>query len=265
MRRQMQLLALFGSKFMSSPARKIKNADPIPDTTQNTVFGNNREVQSPKIAIPRGLRLNTRLKMDGLKFLGKLPADSIPVAFFDPQYRGVLDKLGYGNEGKNRGQQRFALEQMDEEKICQFIRRISNVLIPSGHLFLWMDKFHLCTGFSEWLNETHLSVVDMVTWHKDRIGMGYRTRRSSEHVVVLQKKPLRAKGVWKIHDIPDVLVEKVQRSGHTHKKPINLQGTLIAAVSNEGDIVIDPAAGSFSVMEACKLQKRDFLGCDLNG
>ena len=61
-----------------------------------------RRVSSPKLALPPGLQPNTRLQMDGIDFLGKLPAKSVPVAFFDPQYRGVLDKLSYGNEGENQ-------------------------------------------------------------------------------------------------------------------------------------------------------------------
>ena len=35
--------------------------------------------------------------------------------------------------------------------------------------------------------------------------MGYRTRRKSEYCLVLQKVPLRAKGVWRSHNIPDVV------------------------------------------------------------
>ena len=65
--------------------------------------------------------------------------------------------------------------------------------------------------------------------------------------------------------IPDVWREKVERQGHTHKKPVKLQAALIEAVSNPNDVVIDPAAGSFSVLEACKDKGRNFLGCDLNG
>ena len=250
---------------MSRPARKIKPIDATPDTVLANVFGTHRDIAAPELKLPRKLKLNTRLKMDGLQFLNLLPAASFSVAFFDPQYRGVLDKLGYGNEGEERGKARCSLEQMDEETICAFVHGIADALIPSGHLFLWMDKFHLCTGFSDWLDGTPLDVVDMLTWHKKRIGMGYRTRRSSEHVVILQKEPRRAKGVWQIHNIPDVWPEEVKRNGHTHKKPIDLQGELIAAVSNAGDIVIDPAAGSFSVMESCTLRGRNFLGCDLNG
>lgn len=219
-----------------------------------------------KIDLPKELKLNTRLKMDGLEFLTKIPTNTIPAAFFDPQYRGILDKLNYGNEGEKRGKKRCELKQMNEETINKFIKEINSILVPSGHLFLWMDKFHLCTGFIHWLEGTLFDVVDMITWHKKQIGMGYRSRRTSEHLIILQKKPRRAKGIWKNHTIPDVWSEKITRSkNHTHQKPVNLQGELIATISDIGDIIIDPAAGNFSVMEACKLKKRNFLGCDLNG
>ncbi len=96
--------------------------------------------------------------------------------------------------------------------------------------------------------------------------MGYRSRRTTEYCIVLQREPRKAKGVWKIHNIPDTWREKSKNgNGHPHKKPLDLQGELIAAVSNEGDIVLDPAAGDFTVLEAAKLCRRNFLGCDLNG
>ena len=250
---------------MSRLVSKMKRTAAAPDTTLTNVYAAQRQVVAPALTLHPKLKLNTRLKMDGRQFLSLLPPASFPVAFFDPQYRGVLDKLGYGNEGEKRGKARCALKQMNEDTICAFIQGLADALMPGGHLFLWMDKFHLCTGFSKWLEGTSLDVVDMLTWHKKRIGMGYRTRRASEHVVILQKKPRRAKGVWQIHTIPDVWPEQVARNGHTHKKPLALQGELLAAVSNAGDIVLDPAAGSFSVMSACELRGRNFLGCDLNG
>lgn len=208
---------------------------------------------------------NTRLKMDGLQFLSALQDKSIPVAFLDPQYRGLLEKLSYGNEGKGRGKRRCILKQMTEDIIKQFVCDINRVLIPSGHLFLWVDKFHLCEGIHTWLNGTNLNIVDMVTWDKGTFGMGYRTRRRSEYCVVLQKKPCKAKGIWKIHNIPDVYSEVVFRCEHPHAKPVKLQGELITAVSRTGDFVIDPAAGSFSVLQAAKNNGRIFLGCDING
>ena len=60
--------------------------------------------------------------------------------FFDPQYRGVLDKLKYGNEGKKRGRARAQLEQMNEETIITFIKEINRILKPSN------------TSFCGWIN-----------------------------------------------------------------------------------------------------------------
>ena len=229
------------------------------------VFSGQRTIAAPDIGLPPEIKPDTRLRMDGLEFLSKLPDGAIPVAFFDPQYRGVLDKLRYGNEGQSRGARRSALKQMTELVIGQFIGGLDRVLMPSGHLFLWVDKFHLCQGVTGWFDESSLEIVDMLTWDKGTFGMGYRTRRRAEYCVVLQKRPKKAKGVWKVHNIPDVVKESASQREHPHSKPVELQGALLSAVTNEGDFVIDPAAGSFSVLTAARNHRRVFLGCDLNG
>lgn len=208
--------------------------------------------------------LNKKNKIDGLELLSIIPKKSIKVAFFDPQYRGVLDKMSYGNEGKNRGQNRAALPQMTEEIIEQFISKIEKVLLPNGYLFLWVDKFHLVEGVKDWfVNTPSLSIVDMITWDKQKIGMGYRSRRRSEYLIIIQKQPKKAKSTWVIRNIPDVWVEKIVRKTHTHSKPIELQKQLILATTLENDIVLDPASGGFSVFEACKQTGRNFIGTDL--
>lgn len=152
---------------------------------------------------------------------------------------------------------------MSEDIIIRFIRELSRVLKPSGHLFLWVDKFHLCQGVLPWLENTDLNLVDMIVWDKGRIGMGYRTRRKSEYLIVLQKSPVKAKSCWTDHAIPDVWEEKVVKT-HPHSKPIELQMRLITATTKAGDIILDPASGGFSVFEACKLCERDFIGCDIS-
>jgi len=39
--------------------------------------------------------------------------------------------------------------------------------------------------------------------------------------------------------------------------------TIIQQLTNEGDLVIDPCAGSFTTLRACQSLNRDFLGTDL--
>ena len=204
--------------------------------------------------------------MDGLELLKEIPNETITTCFFDPQYRGILDKMKYGNEGKIKEKRRSNLTQMGEKKIIYFLKEINRVLKPSGHLFLWIDKFHLCEGINSWFTETLLNTVDLIVWEKSQIGMGYRTRNKCEFLMVFQKEPLRAKGVWQIHNIPNVFEEKVDKKKHPHAKPIELQKKLIEATTKEEDIILDPAFGSCSVFESCKLlENRHFIGADING
>lgn len=226
-----------------------------------SVFGHTRNLYQPPVSPPPGFLLNQPNVADGLTLLSALDANSFSLCIFDPQYRGILDKQQYGNEG-SRQKGRSILPQMHETQIISFIRAIERALMPSGHLLLWTDKFHLCTGITHWLVGTDLNTVDLLVWNKLRMGMGYRTRRMSEYCLVLQKAPLRAKGVWLAHDIPDVVDEKLQTKS-IHAKPVKLQARLIEALTNTRDVVIDPAAGSYSVLEACRLTNRHFLGCDI--
>jgi site-specific DNA-methyltransferase (adenine-specific) len=208
------------------------------------------------------IKVNDINILDGLQLLRSIHDNVITASFFDPQYRGIMEKMKYGNEG-TRQKERAVLEQMSEDLIQEFIEEISRVLQPSGHLLLWVDKFHLCEGTSKWFRNTELSVVDLITWDKGKIGMGYRTRRKSEYLLILQKLPLRAKGVWTKHNIPDVWTEKIMNKKHPHQKPIELLTNLINSISSESDYVIDPCAGSYAVLEACKEINRNFIGSDL--
>lgn len=71
--------------------------------------------------------MNKKNLANGLELLSDINDSSISVTFFDPQYRGVLDRLKYGNEGQARGKARCNLIQMDEETIVKFIHEIDRV------------------------------------------------------------------------------------------------------------------------------------------
>jgi site-specific DNA-methyltransferase (adenine-specific) len=201
------------------------------------------------------------LRGDGLALLRSLPSGCAPLVFFDPQYRGVLDRLQYGNEGA-RQKGRFALSAMTDDFIDHCCREAARVLAPSGYLLRWMDTFHLCEGDHRRLADV-LTCVDLIAWDSLRMGNGYRTRRRGDYLLVLQKPPLRAKATWRDHGIPSRWPEKVDRKAHPHAKPAGLIARLIGAVTAPGDLVVDPAAGSFVVMHVCNDMGRRFVGCDI--
>jgi site-specific DNA-methyltransferase (adenine-specific) len=235
---------------------------------KNDIFGNGQRVttHTSELSVFKNdncdFKLNDKNTANGLDLLNHINDGVIATVFFDPQYRGVMDKLSYGNEG-SRQIGRIALSQMPNEMIIDFISHINRVLRASGHLFLWVDKFHLCEGITDWLIGTDLEIVDLIIWHKMTFGMGYRSRRTSEYLIVLQKKPKRAKGLWTIRNIPDVWSEKIVGKSHPHQKPFDLQKRLIEATTDIHDIVLDPASGSFSVLSACQELGRQFIGCDI--
>lgn len=210
------------------------------------------------------VNFNCKQKMDALTLLMNVNDAMVDCCFFDPQYRGVMDKMKYGNEGA-RQKERALMPQMSTDDIKNIISEITRVLKPSGHLFLWVDKFHLCEGVREWVADPKaMNVVDLVVWEKPRIGMGYRTRRKSEYLLIVQKTPKTTKN-WSRHNIPDVWSESADRKQNPHRKPLLLQQALIESVTSTGDVILDPAAGSYVVLEAAQNTGRTFLGCDILG
>lgn len=205
---------------------------------------------------------NARQRMGAATMLAEVPDRSATLAFFDPQYRGVLDKMKFGNEGA-RQKGRALLPQMGYAAIRAIAGELARVLKPSGNLCLWVDKFTVAEGHHRgWLGETGLKVVELIHWNKGRMGMGRRARCRSEYLVIAQKPPTRA---WRDHGIEDTWLEQSDRSGHPHAKPLALQQRLIREMTKRGDLVVDPCAGGYGVLEACRATGRQFMGCDIAG
>jgi site-specific DNA-methyltransferase (adenine-specific) len=225
------------------------------------------EFPTARIGVFETLQRNIPQAGDALPFMRSLPDACAPVVFFDPQFREVLDKLAYGNEGA-RQRERSKLPAMTSPYIDAVCREIARVLRPSGYCMRWVDTYGLCEGHHLRIADA-LKCVDLIAWDSLRQGNGYRSRRRGDYLLALQKPPLRAKATWRDHAIPSRWVEKIDltiypRDLYPHAKPIELIKRLIAAVSEPGDLVVDPAAGCFAVLQAALGLGRNFVGCDIN-
>ena len=242
-------------------ARYVQPVPPAPDTLELGKFA-----------------LDTANKGNGITLLRTLPDNAVKTAFFDPQYPSGVDWKKERSRKSSVQKRRAELNQMSEDTIARFFRQLSRVIAPSGHVFLWVDNYHARNGITHWVANTDFVVVDKIVWAKGmataeggvvrgsgKMGLGDRARRSSEELFVLQKVPTRAKDCWKRKNIRDVWMEKVNAKSHVHAKPMELQKALIEATTEPGDLVLDPCAGSFSVMDAALETGRRFIGCDLDG
>jgi site-specific DNA-methyltransferase (adenine-specific) len=203
---------------------------------------------------------NTTQAGDALTLLRSLPAACTPLIFFDPQHRAVLDTLKFGNEGV-RQKGRAQLPAMREDYIDAVCHESARVLRPGGYLMRWSDTYCLCEAHHHRVGDA-FKCVDLIAWDNLRMGMGKRSRRRGDYLLVLQTVPIKASN-WRDHGIPSRWIEKVDRKVHPHLKPVGLIERLIGAVTSPGDLVVDPAAGSFVVLQAARRMGRDFIGCDL--
>jgi site-specific DNA-methyltransferase (adenine-specific) len=216
------------------------------------------------VATPAGSAMrwkrNVAQRGDALDLLTSLPDACAALAFFDPQHRSVLDHLKFGNEGA-RQKGRAQLPAMTESYIDDVCREVARVLKPSSYCMLWADAYNLCQAHHLRVADV-LPVVDVIAWDSLRMGMGKRTRRRGDNLLILQKPPIVAK-TWRDHGIPNRWAEKSDRKTHPHAKPAGLIARLIGAVTSPGDLIVDPAAGSFVVMRVANQVGRDFVGCDI--
>jgi len=210
--------------------------------------------------------LDTRNVGCGYQLLRSTPSDITPFVVLDLQYRENLERLKYGNEG-SRQAKRAALPQMDAAFTKAICKESARILMPGGYIARWCDKFALAEGL---VGIDGLRIVDWITWDTQTFGFGWRARQRGQHLVFLQKPPIHTrmkKGAlrpWQGKpSIPDVWLEKIVDRRHPHQKPVGLLRALIQAISLPGDIIIDPAAGSFTTMEAAHAVGRRFLGTDL--
>jgi site-specific DNA-methyltransferase (adenine-specific) len=206
---------------------------------------------------PSPFQKNTAQVGDALELLQSLSdASAVAMAWFDPQHRSVLNKLKFGNEG-SRQRGRAGLPAMSDDFIDAIRLEIARILKPSAYCMRWIDTFGLCEGHHLRIPREFLTPVDLIAWDSLRMGMGKRSRRRGDYLLVLQRPPVTAK-TWIDHGIPSRWPDS-----HPHAKPLGLITRLIGAVTQPGDLVVDPAAGSFIVMTAAHALKRDFIGCDI--
>ena len=71
----------------------------------------------------------------------------------------------------------------------------------------------------------------------------------------------RMRDVW---EIPIINAMAKERLGYPTQKPLALLKRIIAASSNEGDVVVDPFCGCGTTIEAAHLLKRKWVGIDIS-
>ncbi len=97
--------------------------------------------------------------------------------------------------------------------------------------------------------------------HVDPDGRVYRSIRSGERVYTYyDDDPVPPSDVW--DDLSHLQQRDPQRTGYDTQKPLALLERIVRCASREGELVLDPFAGSGTTLEAAHMLGRRFVGVD---
>jgi len=182
----------------------------------------------------------------------------------DPAYPALNGQMQVGTTRKrnlNRGW-KFETKELDEEIVQDFFR----VLKPGGHFWMFapaaaQTKLSDTATYNESQRQLVMSCGftfnKVFIWDKVSIGMGYVGRARHELIYHFSKGKLNNLDGFKRkpnpqHYIHDVLTAKVPRGNRLHQteKPMPLLVDMLQFSTLEGDLVLDPFAGSLSLAHA---------------
>ena len=108
----------------------------------------------------------------------------------------------------------------------------------------------------------------MVVWDKGPMGMGWHYRRSYETVLVGKKTGAACRWFDETNAVENIIrhIPKIipNRNQHPTVKPVDLPTIFIRLHTQEGQLVLDPFAGSGGTLRAAKNLGRKSIGVELS-
>lgn len=200
------------------------------------------------------IELNKIHNVDCLEFMKTLPDKCIDLVLTDPPYG---DNDGYGRFDKE-------IQGNEDESInYKVLPELYRILKVGGVCYLFTNwkfsgKIH---NFIE--TQTDFYVRTMMVIVKNNFGMGYGFRNQHELCWVLEKD----KVTYLKADFSNVQsMQHIQhdKETHPHEKGLELIQKMVAYTTKEEDVVFDPFLGSGTTAVACKLLKRNYIGCEIS-
>ena len=226
-------------------------------------------------------RANCLEFMDSL--IEKNPNGKFSMIFADPPYflsnggitcqSGKMVKVDKGDWDKSSG------PEVNHEFNLSWLSRCQKLLNPNGTL--WVSGTHHVihsVGFA--MQQLQMKILNDISWEKPNPppNLSCRYFTHSTETIIWAAKHEKSKHVFNYDDMrtenggkqmktvwnikPPAQKEK-KHGKHPTQKPVRLLDRLIAASTQEGDLVFDPFSGSATTGVSAISQGRQFVGCEL--
>lgn len=170
--------------------------------------------------------------------------ESIDLVVTDPPY-GITLK-------PQRSEAKFHKESIINDDNLDWVDDFSNELFRISknvvYVFCSYQKYDI---FKQSLEKSGFIIKNCIVWDKMWFGMGNNYRPNHEFIILAIKTKFKTKS----NNLENILRFRRmsgQKMVHPTEKPVSLLEVLIKESSDEGDVILDPFAGSGSTGLACK-------------
>lgn len=206
---------------------------------------------------------------DCVQGLKTLPDECIDLVVSDPPYR-TTPRGCAGNSGgmmQKELNKKGKVFQFNNIEIEDYLHELYRVLKDGTHCYLMCNHVNL-VHFLKVIDESKFHFIKCLIWNKLRPLMGTKYMNSFEYILFLSKgtsKNVNDCGISDILSVPNIKTKDIGGGNiHDSEKPIPLMEILITQSSNEGDIVLEPFAGSGSTLLACINKNRKYIGWEID-
>jgi len=221
---------------------------------------------------------------DCLEILAAIPENSVDLVFADPPYflsnggitchAGKMVSVHKGDWDKSRG------PDANHEFNRAWLTAAQRVLKPNGSIWV-SGTAHVIHSVGFAMQQLGFKLLNDISWVKPNpppnLSCRYFTHATETIIWAAKDKKSRhtfnyklmketnrgkqMKSVWEIR--PPERWEK-RHGKHPTQKPVGLLERILLASSNEGDLVLDPFAGSGTTLLAALRLHRNAAGCELS-
>lgn len=233
-------------------------------------------------------------QMDCVRALEAMSSESVDLVVTDPAYESLEKHRATGTTtrlSQSKASSNAWFDIFHNVRYPALLGEMYRVMKPATHAYLFCDE-ETCDILKHFARQQGFFVWKSMLWIKVREsmpklnpvgstselakslvrgGMGYHYRNASERILFLEKRstkclPLDGKprGTGrKLNDLGQTDVLFAPRvKGYPTEKPTSILQTLIENSSVEGDLVLDPFAGSGSTGSVAMGLNRRFVGFD---
>lgn len=214
---------------------------------------------------------------DALAELKKLPSRSVDVVIADPPY----------NLGKDYGNGSDSLSFDDYISFSEtWLKESKRVTKDNGTFYVFMGVRFISHIFNLMEKESNLTFNSWICWHYTQ-GLGKTRGFSPRHDDVLMftksdkfkfnldairvpqkyyrdRNNMRGANPGDVWEFSHVHYSHPNRQNHPTQKPEGLIERMVLASSDEGDVVLDPFAGSGTTPRVCQQLRRNCIAMEIN-